>query len=83
MPRRPIHRQVSKKVIAQVQRRAAGTRRYRSRLGARRLLPETGFDIIDNVLEWAEPHQMYVILDMHAAPGGQGRNSEISMKFGF
>ena len=39
---------------------------------------ETGFDIIDNVLEWAEPHQMYVILDMHAAPGGQGRNSEIS-----
>ena len=39
---------------------------------------ETGFDIIDNVLEWAEPHKMYVILDMHAAPGGQGRNSEIS-----
>ena len=39
---------------------------------------ETGFDIIDDVLEWAEPHQMYVILDMHAAPGGQGRNSEIS-----
>ena len=39
---------------------------------------ETGFDIIDNVLQWAEPHKMYVILDMHAAPGGQGRNSEIS-----
>ena len=39
---------------------------------------ETGFEIIDNVLAWAEPHEMYVILDMHAAPGGQGRNSEIS-----
>ena len=39
---------------------------------------ETGFEIIDNVLSWAEPHKMYVILDMHAAPGGQGRNSEIS-----
>ena len=39
---------------------------------------ETGFEIIDNVLAWAEPHKMYVILDMHAAPGGQGRNSEIS-----
>ena len=39
---------------------------------------EEGFTIIDNVLEWAKPHNMYVILDLHAAPGGQGRNTDIS-----
>lgn len=39
---------------------------------------ETGFELIDNVLTWAEPHKMYVILDMHATPGGQGRGSEIN-----
>ena len=31
---------------------------------------EEGFTIIDNLLEWVKPHNMYVILDMHAAPGG-------------
>lgn len=39
---------------------------------------ETGFELIDNVLEWAAPYSMYVILDMHATPGGQGRGSEIN-----
>ena len=39
---------------------------------------DEGFNIIDNVLDWAKPHKMYVILDMHAAPGGQGRNTDIS-----
>ena len=39
---------------------------------------DEGFDIIDNILEWAKPHKMYVILDLHAAPGGQGRNTDIS-----
>ena len=39
---------------------------------------ETGFDLIDDVLAWAEPHNIYVILDMHATPGGQGRGSEIN-----
>jgi len=39
---------------------------------------EEGFSIIDNVLDWAKPHNMYVILDLHAAPGGQGRNTDIS-----
>jgi aryl-phospho-beta-D-glucosidase BglC (GH1 family) len=39
---------------------------------------EEGFTIIDNLLEWAKPHSMYVILDMHAAPGGQGYNADIS-----
>jgi endoglucanase len=39
---------------------------------------ETGFELIDNVLEWSAPHDIYVILDMHAAPGGQGTGSEIN-----
>ena len=39
---------------------------------------ETGFDLIDDVLQWAEPHGIYVILDMHATPGGQGKGSEIN-----
>ena len=39
---------------------------------------DTGFDIIDKVLEWSLPHNMYVILDLHAAPGGQGKNADIS-----
>ena len=28
---------------------------------------DTGFEIIDKVLEWSLPHNMYVILDLHAA----------------
>jgi endoglucanase len=39
---------------------------------------ETGFDLIDDVLEWSAPHDIYVILDMHATPGGQGAGSEIN-----
>ncbi|MFL2602167.1 MAG: carbohydrate-binding protein [Flavobacteriaceae bacterium] len=39
---------------------------------------EEGFSIVDNVLAWAKPHNMYIILDLHAAPGGQGRNTDIS-----
>lgn len=39
---------------------------------------ETGFEMIDNVLEWSAPHNIYVILDMHATPGGQGTSSEIN-----
>ena len=39
---------------------------------------ETGFELIDDVLAWAAPHDIYVILDMHATPGGQGASSEIN-----
>ena len=39
---------------------------------------ETGFELIDDVLAWAAPHDIYVILDMHATPGGQGAGSEIN-----
>ena len=31
----------------------------------------TGFEIIDSLLSWCEQNQIYLILDMHAAPGGQ------------
>ena len=30
-----------------------------------------GYEIIDPLLTWCEPYNMYVILDMHCAPGGQ------------
>ena len=30
-----------------------------------------GYAIIDSLLSWCEPYNMYVILDMHCAPGGQ------------
>ncbi len=30
-----------------------------------------GYKYIDNVIEWCEKYNIYVMLDMHAAPGGQ------------
>lgn len=32
---------------------------------------DLGFEIIDSLLAWCEANQIYLILDMHAAPGGQ------------
>jgi hypothetical protein len=32
---------------------------------------ESGFAIIDSLLDWCEANQIYLILDLHAAPGGQ------------
>ena len=32
---------------------------------------EEGFAILDSVLSWCESNQIYLILDLHAAPGGQ------------
>ena len=32
---------------------------------------EKGFAIIDSVIAWSKKYNLYVILDMHAAPGGQ------------
>ncbi len=37
-----------------------------------------GFDIVDSLLLWCEQNSMYLILDLHAAPGGQGYNAAIS-----
>lgn len=36
------------------------------------------FKIIDNVLDWCGANEMYVVLDMHAAPGGQGTDVNIA-----
>lgn len=32
---------------------------------------EEGFQVIDQLLQWCEKYQLYLILDMHCAPGGQ------------
>lgn len=39
---------------------------------------DTGFEIVDSVLAWCKEYQLYLILDMHGAPGGQGKDSNIS-----
>lgn len=39
---------------------------------------ETGFELTDDLLSWCEQNQMYLILDLHAAPGGQGYDAAIS-----
>ncbi len=38
---------------------------------------ESGFAIIDSLLSWCEANQIYLILDLHCAPGGQN-NGNIS-----
>lgn len=37
-----------------------------------------GFEMVDNLLSWCEAHDLYLILDLHGAPGGQGKNADIS-----
>lgn len=37
-----------------------------------------GFDMVDDLLGWCASNNMYLILDLHAAPGGQGANAAIS-----
>lgn len=39
---------------------------------------DKGFEMVDDLLDWCENNQMYLILDLHAAPGGQGYDSGIS-----
>ncbi len=39
---------------------------------------DKGFKMIDSLLEWCSDNEMYLILDMHGAPGGQGKNADIS-----
>ena len=39
---------------------------------------EKGFEKIDELLSWCTENEMYLILDMHGAPGGQGNNASIS-----
>lgn len=39
---------------------------------------EEGFAMTDNLLKWCEENKLYLILDLHAAPGGQGNDANIS-----
>jgi endoglucanase len=39
---------------------------------------EKGFALTDSLLSWCKRNQMYLILDLHAAPGGQGTDMNIS-----
>lgn len=39
---------------------------------------EKGFALTDSLLKWCSENEMYLILDLHAAPGGQGRDAAIS-----
>jgi len=39
---------------------------------------EKGFELTDQLLSWCSENQMYLILDLHAAPGGQGYDQGIS-----
>lgn len=39
---------------------------------------EPGFQLIDSLLDWCSDNQMYLILDLHGAPGGQGKETNIS-----
>jgi endoglucanase len=39
---------------------------------------DKGFAMTDSLLRWCAANQMYLILDLHAAPGGQGKDAAIS-----
>jgi hypothetical protein len=39
---------------------------------------EEGFEMTDSILSWCAANKMYLILDLHAAPGGQGKDASIS-----
>ena len=39
---------------------------------------EKGFAMTDSLLNWCKANKMYLILDLHAAPGGQGNDLNIS-----
>lgn len=39
---------------------------------------DRGFVMVDSLLRWCSDNEMYLILDMHGAPGGQGKDANIS-----
>jgi len=39
---------------------------------------DRGFEMTDKLIEWCADNEMYVVLDMHACPGGQGYDEGIS-----
>ena len=73
---------------ADIQRIAElGFNSVRPALNARRFLTEgenpttvpEGFELLDNLITWCKKYDVYVIIDMHGAPGGQtGENIDDS-----
>lgn len=39
---------------------------------------DKGFQITDSLLAWCKANEIYLVLDLHAAPGGQGNDLNIS-----
>ena len=39
---------------------------------------DTGFELLDSLMDWCSDAEMYLIFDLHGAPGGQGANEDIS-----
>jgi len=39
---------------------------------------DKGFELTDSLIDWCKQNEMYVILDLHGAPGGQGADQAIS-----
>jgi endoglucanase len=39
---------------------------------------EKGFQMVDSLLDWCRDNNVYLILDLHAAPGGQGNDHAIA-----
>jgi hypothetical protein len=39
---------------------------------------DEGFKMTDDLLDWCAANKIYLILDLHAAPGGQGKDANIS-----
>lgn len=39
---------------------------------------EQGFRMVDSLLDWCADNKVYLILDLHAAPGGQGNDNAIA-----
>jgi endoglucanase len=39
---------------------------------------DKGFELTDALLAWCKANDIYLILDLHAAPGGQGKDAAIS-----
>jgi hypothetical protein len=42
---------------------------------------EKGFEMIDNLLAWCKKYEVWLILDMHAVPGGQSTDKAISDQY--
>ncbi len=39
---------------------------------------DLGFELSDSLVSWCKQNEMYVVLDLHGAPGGQGYDAAIS-----